>query len=84
VKVAALNTTGSGILTTYAFSGNKTVTVRPIDDNGGTSCNARRSLFGLRQTGGRNPDDLFASGDAGFKRSGNFTVPACQSDRANE
>lgn len=77
VKVAALNTTNSGILTTYAFSGNKTVTVKLIDDSVGTSCNASASacsacskLVVATQT------MTFASADTGFKQSGNFNVPA--------
>lgn len=40
LKVAALNANGTGVLTTYAAGGNKTVTLQLIDDSSGASCNA--------------------------------------------
>lgn len=77
VNVAALNASGTGILTTYAFSGNKTVTVNLIDDSVGTSCNVSAAACSscikpvvATQT------VTFAKTDTGFKQSGNFTVPA--------
>ncbi len=77
MKVAALNAAGSGILTTYAFSGSKTVTVKLIDDSVGASCNASAaacSACGKPVVASQTM--TFASGDTGFKQSGNFTVPA--------
>lgn len=77
VKVAALNSAGTGILSTYAFSGNKTVTVKLIDDSAGTSCNVSASacLACSKPVVATQPM-TFTSLDAGFKQSANFTVPA--------
>jgi MSHA biogenesis protein MshQ len=77
VKVAALNTTGSGILTTYAFSGNKTVTVKLIDDSAGASCNvSAAACSACSKPVVATQTMTFASADTGFKQSGNFTVPS--------
>ena len=86
MKVAALNAAGNGILTTYALSGNKTVTVNLIDDSVGTSCNASAAACSAcSQTGGCNADD-----DIRFWRYRFQTVRQlhrsrlCQSGRAND
>jgi len=77
VKVAALNATNSGILTTYATSGNKTVTVKLFDDSVGTSCNASTAACSACSKPVVATQTMtFASTDTGFKQSGNFTVPA--------
>lgn len=77
MKVAALNTTGSGILATYAILGNKTVTVKLIDDSVGTSCNASAAACSAcSKPVVASQTMTFASTDTGFKQSGNFTVPA--------
>jgi MSHA biogenesis protein MshQ len=77
VKVAALNATGSGILTTYALSGNKTVTVKLIDDSVGASCNVSAAACSACSKPVVTSQTMtFASADTGFKQSGNFTVPA--------
>lgn len=77
VKVAALNTTGSGILTTYAAATNKTVTVKLIDNSTGTSCNATAAACSACSKPVVATQNMtFASTDTGFKQSANFTVPA--------
>jgi len=76
LKVAALNATSSAIESTYAISGNKTVTVELIDDSGtDPSCNSTTA----RCTSCTKPvvatqTMTFTSGDTGFKQSADFTV----------
>ncbi|VVC85298.1 DUF6701 domain-containing protein [Sideroxydans sp. CL21] len=77
VKVAALNSTGTGILSAYASSGSKTVTVKLIDDSVGTSCNVSASAcLACSKSVVATQPMIFTSSDAGFKQSANFTVPA--------
>ena len=88
LKVAPLNSSGSGVLTTYAISGTKTVTLKLIDDSSGSSCNASASAcsncskpnisFKTTPTGTTVTSQTmtFSSSDAGGPNtSPNFIVP---------
>jgi len=76
LKVAALNATSSAIESTYAISGNKTVTVELIDDSGtDPSCNASvAACTACTKPVVATQTMTFTAADTGFKESANFTV----------
>jgi MSHA biogenesis protein MshQ len=81
LNVAALNATSTAIQTTYAISGNKSVTVELIDDSGSaTSCNATAvACTGCSKPVVATQTMIFTSGDTGFKKSADFTVDGAYS-----
>ena len=75
LKVAALNSTSSGIATTYALTSTKNVTVSLIDDSSGTSCNVSASACTACNKPVIASQNLsFKSTDKGSKLTSNFTV----------
>ena len=65
-----------GVNTTYASGGNKTVTVKLIDDSqAGTSCNSSAAACtACAKPTVSSQNMTFTAADAGFKTSANFTV----------
>jgi MSHA biogenesis protein MshQ len=74
----AVGGVSQGVNTTYASGGNKTVTVKLIDDSqAGTSCNSSASACtacAKTVLATQTQTMTFTAADAGFKTSANFTV----------
>ena len=80
LDVAALNSSNTDILSTYAIAGNKTVSVQLIDDSAGGSCNASATACAACSKPVVSSQNLtFTAADTGFKTSGDFSVNAAYS-----
>jgi MSHA biogenesis protein MshQ len=78
--VAALNSSNSGIESTYALSGSIPVTLQLIDDSAGASCSASAtSCSACSKPVVASQTVSFAAANTGFKASGNFNVSSAYS-----